>query len=110
VGIVCDLTVFALSSDRRRHLVSRGLLLNFSRPETNEEKIETPSRREAADDTHKTPWKAWFWSMAGCACVVACGVVPAFLLPIEAGAFLQTPGELRLSGLNMFSISCRLSP
>lgn len=34
----------------------------------------------------------WLWSLIGCASVVSCGILPAYLLPVESGAALQRAG------------------
>ena len=47
-------------------------------------------------ETAKKPsvsWNTWLWSMFGCLLVISCGVVPAFLLPINTTEYLHTPGE-----------------
>uniref|UniRef100_A0A914WYS9 Uncharacterized protein n=1 Tax=Plectus sambesii TaxID=2011161 RepID=A0A914WYS9_9BILA len=74
--------------------------------ECSEPKIfEEPLKENA---TRVAP-SAWFWSFIGCACVVACGILPAFLLPIESGAALQGPeGKKRLNLLLSFAVGSLL--
>lgn len=45
-----------------------------------------------SEGKRRVNWQIWFLTMCGCACIVACGVAPAFILPINSGAFLQTRG------------------
>ncbi|KAL3981383.1 ZIP Zinc transporter family protein [Acanthocheilonema viteae] len=42
------------------------------------------------DDKELTSWKTCLWTAIGCVCIVACGIVPAFLLSNDLTNFLQS--------------------
>ncbi|VDM40753.1 unnamed protein product [Toxocara canis] len=54
-------------------------------------------------------WQTWLLTMCGCACIVACGVAPAFIFPINTGSVLQTPqGRRNLNLLLSFAVGSLL--
>uniref|UniRef100_F1L924 Zinc transporter ZIP13 n=1 Tax=Ascaris suum TaxID=6253 RepID=F1L924_ASCSU len=62
-----------------------------------------------SEGKRRVNWQIWFLTMCGCACIVACGVAPAFILPINSGAFLQTrEGRRKLNLLLSFAVGSLL--
>ncbi|VDK42710.1 unnamed protein product [Anisakis simplex] len=57
----------------------------------------------------KVEWQTWLLTMCGCFCIVACGVAPAFILPVNSAFFLQTSqGRSHLNLLLSFAVGSLL--
>ncbi|CAJ0577331.1 unnamed protein product, partial [Mesorhabditis spiculigera] len=67
------------------------------------------SEAAAQSRSHGISLSAWVGSIVGCLLVVACGIVPAFLLPANSGEFLQSEdGRKKLNLLLSFAVGSLL--
>jgi hypothetical protein len=63
--------------------------------------IEIIRRKQLINNDNGSQWQTslsvWLWSLFGCGCVVACGILPVYLLPVDTGNDLHRSGECFLN-------------
>ncbi|GMT36658.1 hypothetical protein PFISCL1PPCAC_27955, partial [Pristionchus fissidentatus] len=67
-------------------------------------------KKKASPYTRPVPTlSTWLWSFFGCSLVVACGVVPAFILPANASEYFHSPeGKAKLNLMLSFAVGSLL--